>query len=395
MLKTVLFISYWFPPCSSIGGALRSSKFVKYLPEFGWEPFVLSLKEEDFEYSDNKTSVRIPTSLNAVSHYNLTPYDWAWNIFKRARKVTSGHTIRLIYVSCPPYAPAIAALRLKKQTKLPLVIDYRDAWTLNPLPDKRRVGRLLNNKAFPIIEKMMLTSADLFVTNTPSMREAYQICYPKIADKIHVVTNGFDETDFVSIKNSDKSSDKMTLLHCGRMGVSGRDPTIIFHSIKKLSELGYQIQLVLLGEDIDSIRHQVAAQGADEYIRILGKVDHKQAIRQMFTSDVLVVFQNKSKQSTVSAVAGKTYEYLRTGKPVLAIAPKGDNVDLVEEYAQRYEVVSSYLENDIIRAISRLYEDWRKGLLSEHNSPNYDYIRTFNRRALSKDLAMLFDSLIT
>ena len=39
--KKVLVISYAFPPTNAIG-AVRVGKLAKYLPEFGWEPVVLT-----------------------------------------------------------------------------------------------------------------------------------------------------------------------------------------------------------------------------------------------------------------------------------------------------------------------------------------------------------------
>ncbi|HMT12896.1 MAG TPA: glycosyl transferase, partial [Ignavibacteria bacterium] len=45
-MKKVLIISYYFPP-SGGPGVQRVLKFVKYLPEFGWQPIVLTVKDGD------------------------------------------------------------------------------------------------------------------------------------------------------------------------------------------------------------------------------------------------------------------------------------------------------------------------------------------------------------
>ena len=42
-MKKVLIIAYSFPPLGIVG-ALRPFKFAKYLPDFGWEPVILSAK---------------------------------------------------------------------------------------------------------------------------------------------------------------------------------------------------------------------------------------------------------------------------------------------------------------------------------------------------------------
>ena len=46
-VNSVLIISYYFPP-SGGPGVQRVLKFVKYLPEFGWRPVVLTVEDGDF-----------------------------------------------------------------------------------------------------------------------------------------------------------------------------------------------------------------------------------------------------------------------------------------------------------------------------------------------------------
>ncbi|HCA81767.1 MAG TPA: glycosyl transferase, partial [Bacteroidetes bacterium] len=43
-MKKVLIVSYYFPP-SGGPGVQRVLKFVKYLPEFGWQPHVLTVQD--------------------------------------------------------------------------------------------------------------------------------------------------------------------------------------------------------------------------------------------------------------------------------------------------------------------------------------------------------------
>lgn len=43
-LKKLLIISYHFPPDAEVGG-IRVAKFARYLPEFGYEPYVSTVKD--------------------------------------------------------------------------------------------------------------------------------------------------------------------------------------------------------------------------------------------------------------------------------------------------------------------------------------------------------------
>ena len=52
MKRKVLVISYYFPPMS-YSGVQRTSKFVKYMPDFGWEPTVLTIQPKAYYAFDD------------------------------------------------------------------------------------------------------------------------------------------------------------------------------------------------------------------------------------------------------------------------------------------------------------------------------------------------------
>jgi hypothetical protein len=53
MNRKILIVTYHFPPSPAVGG-IRPAKFAKYLPEFGWTPFVLTIREESVKNPDPK-----------------------------------------------------------------------------------------------------------------------------------------------------------------------------------------------------------------------------------------------------------------------------------------------------------------------------------------------------
>ncbi len=379
-----------------MGGALRSAKFIKYLPEFGWEGLVVSLKDETLHTAEhNPNLIRLRSATPYTKPYHLAPYGWAYNLYWHIKKQLKVRQVQLIYVSCPPFPQAVAAWLLKKASHLPLVVDFRDAWTINPLSEKKRVARLISQTIFPRLEKRILTRADAFITNTPSMQRSYAQLYPDIQDKMTLIPNGFDEIDFPDSIHTINNQD-MILLHCGRFAVSGRDPSLLFHSLKVLTAQGCRLKLHLLGEDNDTIQQRVTAFGLEKIVTVTEPVPHQEAIRQMYRADILVIYQDKSAITPVSPVAGKTYEYLRVGKPVLAIAPSGDNLNIVKQYAPRYEAINDYTEASVTQAINHLYVDWKKGLRpsGSDSSQKPAYIENYNRRALTQKLAQVFDSVI-
>src|SRR5438132_11554717 len=47
----ILLISYHFPPDAAVG-AVRPGKFAKYLSRLGWQPYILTVKEQYFAATD-------------------------------------------------------------------------------------------------------------------------------------------------------------------------------------------------------------------------------------------------------------------------------------------------------------------------------------------------------
>jgi len=50
--KNVLIIAYYFPPMG-LSGVQRTTKFVKYLPEYGWNPVILTTSPGAFYAFDD------------------------------------------------------------------------------------------------------------------------------------------------------------------------------------------------------------------------------------------------------------------------------------------------------------------------------------------------------
>ncbi|NLJ28327.1 MAG: glycosyltransferase family 4 protein [Deltaproteobacteria bacterium] len=61
-MKRILIIAFHFPPDAAVGG-VRPAKFAKYLPEFGWEPYVLTVDQSAYERIDTS---RMNASLSGM-----------------------------------------------------------------------------------------------------------------------------------------------------------------------------------------------------------------------------------------------------------------------------------------------------------------------------------------
>jgi len=60
-MKRVLMIAYHFPPLAGSSGIQRSLRFVQQLPQFGWQPLVLTAHERAYQHVSKDLLGQIPS----------------------------------------------------------------------------------------------------------------------------------------------------------------------------------------------------------------------------------------------------------------------------------------------------------------------------------------------
>ena len=383
-MPRVLFIAYDFPPGIVIAGGLRSENFVHYLPAFSWQPTVVAMDNGQEPAPD---VVRLPSLTPWHFPFEVTPYGWAYALHRYLRNCAD--SFDLVYASCPPYPHALAAVAFAHRRQLPLVVDFRDACSLNPYHQGNHLKQRLYQQLFRSIEKRLMAKTDLLILNTPSALRAYQSLYPAHAGKMAWLPNGYDERAFPE-EMPQPRREKFVMLYAGLFGTGRRSPSNLLAGMMLARQNDCDAQLVILGNQAELIQTQILSAGLGDAVQIRGQVDYPQAVAEMCTASVLVLIQAPS-QAKVQAVAGKTFDYLRSGRPILAIGPEGDNIDLLGQHAHRYEHPADEPEA-IARAITRLYKEWQRG---EHQESRIapEFTDQYERRALTAKLAAHFDRL--
>lgn len=402
--KHVLIVSYDFLPCTAIGAAIRSSKFARYLPEFGWRTTVVTrFQSEPHNTAKNDKVVRISAPKVPFS-YQLTAWLWSIKAWFKLKNMIRENEFHLLYISCPPFPLGLLGTALAKQTSLPLVVDFRDPWALDPYRPRGRVKAMLKGLLckwlWPYLEEKILATADCFLVTTESVRDAYQTRVPARTRGPILLPNGFDESDFKTVDDSQAGISHrvhrpyLDILYCGRFaGVGDRSPAWFFRSLRSLNDEGKSVRLRIIGDDSREIKRLIRDTDTEDIITALPMVDHQSAIENMRDCDVLLVYQEAT-SAELSSVAGKTYEYLRSGKPILAVAPQGDNIELIESFGGYFSSCTEHSHEAIMRALRTLHSRWQSQSLPEFSFPKSDYISQYNRRALTGRLAGIFNDVL-
>lgn len=398
-------IAYTYPPISA-SGVIRTVSFAQRLPAFGWDPTVLTVRHA--KDSDMGSGEPVPPDISVVRtpEYNLQGFvdflqgatnrlltlmgselrdrfyrdlmcipdpQVAW--FSSLPGVRLARRADVVYVSCSPFSSAISGVILKRLTGRPLVLDFRDAWSLNPY--NRPAG--VHRAAIVRLERMVIGACDHLIVNTPGALRLYRERYREFASRMSVIPNGYDTLNVASPE--DRPSGVFRIMHVGSFYRS-RGPERLLEALRAIGQ--DDIEFVQVGPSAP-----VLVQAArDLRIRVINQVPHSEALRLMRTASLLYLKQGVEPGVTdYIAIAAKTYEYLATGLPILAEAPPGDNVDVVREHAARSYIVTDGDASSMERAVQTAYAD--RDLVEPGITEGF--VRTFERMELTRQLAAILN----
>jgi glycosyltransferase involved in cell wall biosynthesis len=404
-MKKALVIHYHFPPLLGRG----RFETIKHLPVFGWNLHVICASENVNYPKDYDLLQQIPdgVEVNRVGHRERSRvWQYAWSYFKlkfdfpddyktwyslalkEAREILQKEKVDLIFSSSPPFTNAFVAKKLKREFNLPWVAEFRDPWVgntyLNLSLEKTLIKPLRKWLKFRIkrAEREILESADKVNVVSPSHKKQLCELYQLGEDRIEVVTNGYNESDFTELKPYALYPDKLTILFMGGIYIGFRE--IILKLLKAVTEIDQDVEVVLMGRGAAGFQDI----NMPNLTRIL-YVQPKKALS--FASRVdysLLITLPTAKYNFPTGL----FEYLRLGKPILALVPEdGDAAKVIREAKAGF--ILSYDEEEMKEQLRKIFARCRRGEFDDFH-PDRDYVAQFERRKLTEKLAHLFDEAV-
>jgi glycosyltransferase involved in cell wall biosynthesis len=371
----VLLVAFDFPPRRT-SGIYRPAGLIKYLVRLGWKPTVLTIRAGNAELQDPVLLERVPPQVNVVRTRWLNLMAWedstaaavrragalspqvntsqrpnldrylrwladfvrsclyfpdqtiGWVPFGLAKAIRLAHRHRFdaIYTTSPPRSSLLIGLFLKLMFRTPWVAEFRDPW----YPPDRPVRRLAEKWLLRLIG---LKADAVVVVTSGHAQEFSSLEVP--AKKIHVVPNGFDEEDFNSFRNAAGNGflapGYTNLTHLGTVypNCSGKFFEALKELVHECPAMAQRIRVNIIGYPDEVVQRYTSDEVLQPLLRMHGFIDHNRSIEVMRSSDCLLLFWAKPDFARL-AVAGKTYEYLRAGPPILAVTYDGPMKTLIE-----------------------------------------------------------------
>jgi hypothetical protein len=413
-LGKVLIIAYHFPPQAGSSGLQRSLKYCQYLPEFGWQPAVLTPHPRAYEKIDEKSLSSIPPGVPVIRSFALDTkkhmgiggrylrymalpdrwVSWVFGGVPAGMRAVRKHRIDVLYSTFPIMSAAVIGLWIQRFTRLPWVLDLRDPMSQDDYPHDALVRRVWSR-----VERACIRRVSRVIFTAEATRRMYLDRYPEILtpNMCVLISNGFDEADFQDLQIPSPGpvpTDRpIRLVHSGLIYPVERDPRPMFNAVGRLKKMGRlgadKIQIVFRAPGSEDLyRTLLAERDIADLIVLAPHMPYRQALQECADADGLLLFQAADCDKQIPA---KAYEYLRIGKPILALTTHtGDTAALLREVGGA-TIVNLASEDEIYEGLSTFVDALRVGT---HPLPDNDKIQRYTRKAQAGQLAKVLDDLI-
>jgi hypothetical protein len=381
--KKVLIITYIFPPKRNVG-ALRAKGLAKYLPEFGWQPIVLTsllpdapdpsfkviethppyrekfriIKRRNQLLQERLNSILAPLpswGSRCVSFFReAIPFPdtkIGWRIFalEAARDIIKMEKPEAIISTSAPFTDHYVAHQLKKEFGLFWVADLQDPWSQNPQLQTQR-----QKKRRERAERKILHRADSLVIVSRPWADDLSYLHQR---EVYAIPIGFDSSDLN--KNSTEVASHFTLTYTGTIYPQWQDPEPLFsvlsEAVKERSLDLHVIEVRYFGGEKTALWLKEKAEkfGIGATVKTYGIVSRETALQKQRESQLLLIFSGER-----GHYPAKVFEYLAAKRPILAI---GKGLTVIKELLEHTNAgFYCQTESEIKDVVVRCYLEWKE-----------------------------------
>jgi glycosyltransferase involved in cell wall biosynthesis len=417
----VLLVTYSFPPAGGVG-VLRASSLARYFPAEGIRLDVLTahnasavgadsalLRDIPSEVTIHRTitldlpfgikkwikkliSANKPNFLKRILQDILLPdpqVTWLPSLTRAARRIVKTRKIDLVLITVPPFSSVLLVEKLRKEfPRLPIVVDFRDEWlstTINLVSFSR------SERALQVArdsEASAVRNATAVVSVTEAARREIRSRYPHEQEaKFQLIPNGFDATRLRGSVSAPKhrSGEKIVATYVGTI-YGSTEPTTLVEAILSLPpDVRSRFKLRFIGH-IEEPRFRESLLQLGDMVELMGFLPQSQALALMDETDYVLLITHDPLN-----VAAKFYDYIGSGKPILAtVHPGGDARRLLEELNAGW-----WADSRDVEGIQRLFTDaaGRGDSLQAVFQPNLQRVAQYERKPLAARYAALLYSI--
>lgn len=400
-----------------MGGVQRTLKFAKYLLNYNWQPIVLTINPKKYfavdeyllneainsgiiiertgngELNLSKIVTRVPkekfrkfrSRIAQMFFIPDTKIFWKRKALKKIDSIWDKYNgFDLVFATAPPYTDFLIGQEVKWKYKIPLVIDYRDAWVDSPVLNFYPTP--LHRKANEKLERKVIKDSNIVITTNRRVKEMIIRRYENINyNDVKIFSHGYDEEDFEIAKGK-----KLPLTNKMRVTYSGsfytRNPKFYFNAIRNLfdkyPETRGKVEFLFLGIFTKELINLAKHLNIQDSLNLPGYVNHSECVKYLLSSDILFLLVSRGENED-AAMPGKVGEYIGSRKNIIACIPEGVTKKLLEKYN-----AIRFIPDETPELISdTIFEYFKLWLKNEMPEANEEMVRLYNRKNITGELA--------
>lgn len=322
---------------------------------------------------------------------HINPYRWVYpdKMFgwirpavRRGLEVVREYDIDVIVASAPPYSTFCVAHRLSRETGIPFVMDYRDAWRGNPynvFPPRYAVRGERDEREF-------ISAAAHVITESCTVFEKHREFFAIPEGKETVIHNGFDPDDIP--ENPGSLPEALTITYTGKLYHGKRNPGPFLEGLRTWRSRNKGVPLVVrfVGDSRSGLQAHVERMGLSDVVDVQGHVPYRQAIDMMRHSHLLLLIEG------TESLPAKAYEYLACGRPILAFLPPAELADIVRRHAPESSILPPDADPSLVAsALDRMHGERSQG--GRCIESREAFRREFSRKSKTAALAEVLESI--
>lgn len=433
MNKRVLIITYYWPPAGG-AGVQRWLKFVKYLPEYGWDPVVYTAENGEFPVLDYSLEKEVPDAVQVIRRKIREPYNWYKKFIgqKPEEKINAGflseqekpakkenlakwirgnlfipdarkfwirpsvkfltaylrkNPVDIIISTGPPHSMHLIALGVKNRLNLRWIADFRDPWTKIDFYEELHLTKRANRRHHKL-EKKVIQSADLVLTVTRQMKKEFDMLGP---EQCIYLPNGFDPADFPQTMTlPDK---KFRIVYMGSLNKT-RNSGIFWKVVSKLARqnpsFAGDLKIEIVGKTDISVRKTISRYDLNVYVQIEDYLPHNEVSVIQKKAALLLLLINRTPDAR-GIVTGKIFEYLASRRPILAIGPPDGEAALILRETKSGKTVNF----DDEKTLEITLIDYYNAFISGNLIVQPGNVERFSRKNLTGELAGFCEKILS